>query len=76
MSRVNIENRVYRLKHGKKTNIPGINEAFDFKDGQEFHIVADVVYMGGFPLPGGMQKPFIGWVLNNKNLFVEDTRHF
>lgn len=76
MSRVNIENRVYRLKHGKKTNISGINETLDFKDGQEFHIVADVVYMGGFPLPGGMQKPFIEWILKNKNLFVEDTRHF
>ena len=76
MSRVNIENRVFRLKHGKKTTIPGINEQLDFQDGQEFHVVADVVYMGGFPLPAAMQKPFMDWVLNNKKLFVEDTRHF
>ena len=76
MSRVNIENRDYRLKNGKKTKKSGINETFDFKNGQEFHIVADVVYMGGFPLPPGMQKPFIDWILKNKNLFVGDTRHF
>ena len=76
MSRVNIENRVYRLKHGKKTIVPGIKEEFDFQNGQEFHIVADVIYMGGFPLPPNMQKTFIEWVLNNKQLFIEDTRHF
>jgi hypothetical protein len=76
MSRVNIENRVFRLKNGKKTNIPGINESFDFHNGQEFHIVADVLYMGGFPIPPTMQTPFMEWVLNNKNLFVEDTRNF
>jgi hypothetical protein len=76
MARVNIENRVFRLKHGKETRVPGVKDAFQFQDGQEFHIVADVIYMGGHPLPPGLQKPLIDWVLGNRILFVEDTRHF
>jgi hypothetical protein len=69
-------NRVFRLKHGKETMIPGVNDPFQFQDGQEFHIVADMMYMGGFPLPPGLQKPVMDWVLANPVLFVEDTRNF
>jgi hypothetical protein len=69
-------NRVFRLKYGKETMIPGIPDVLHLKDGEEFHIVADMMYMGGFPLPPGLQKPIIDWVLGNPILFVEDTRNF
>ena len=48
----------------------------NFESGQEFHIVADVLYMNGILLIPGLQKLLINWILNNKNLFVEDTRIF
>jgi len=76
MSNANTSNSVFRLKHGNTTNIPGIKEPFTFPNGQEFHIVGDVMYMGGFPLPMWMQKPFIEWVKKNPNLFINDTRIF
>ena len=71
-----IGNRVFRLKYGKETMVPGVPDMFTFKDGQEFHIVAGMMYMGGYPLPPGLQKPITDWVLGNPTLFVEDTRNF
>lgn len=76
MARVKISNSVFRLKHGATIQVPGIPDAMTFINGEEFQIVADVLYMRGFPLPGGMQGPMINWVINNKNLFVGDTRNF
>jgi len=69
-------NRVFRLKHGKETMVPGVSDVLSLKDGEEFHIVADMMYMSGFPLPPGLQKPIMDWVLGNPILFVEDTRNF
>ncbi len=69
-------NRVFRLKHGKETMVPGVSDSLHLKDGEEFHIVADMMYMSGFPLPPGLQKPIMDWVLGNPILFVEDTRNF
>jgi len=76
MARARISNAVFRLKHGATVQIPGIPDPLVLPNGQEFQIVADVVYMNGFPLSPGMQKPIIDWILANKVLFVPDTRNF
>jgi hypothetical protein len=76
MARVKIVNTVFRLKRGGKFKLPGIKDEVEFTNGQEFHIVSDLLYMNGFPVPGPMQGPIINWVINNKRLFVEDTRNF
>lgn len=76
MARVRIANTVFRLKRGGKFKLPGISDEVEFINGQEFHIVADLLYMNGFPVPGPMQGPIINWIVNNKILFVEDTRNF
>ena len=75
MANVRVINKVYRLKHGKKHNVPGIGD-LDFIDGEEFHIVSDMLYMRGYPLPGNMQQPLIKWINDNPSLFVYDTRNF
>lgn len=75
MAKVKITNKVFKLK--RKTELKAPNgEMLTFNDGQEFHIVADVLYMNGILLIPGLQKLLINWILNNKNLFVEDTRIF
>ena len=66
-----IVNKVYRLL--KDTTAP-----FDIqlKDNAELHIVQDVVYMNGFPLPFEMQTILYNWIINNPTLFRDDTRKF
>ena len=76
MARARISNAVYRLKHGKTVQIPGIPDPLVLQNGEEFHIVGDVVYMSGFPLSPGMQNPVIDWITKNPLLFVADTRNF
>tara|TARA_R110000772_G_scaffold132012_1_gene240603 strand:- start:246 stop:470 length:225 start_codon:yes stop_codon:yes gene_type:complete len=71
-----IENRVYRLKQAFNLQLPGYTDVMKFPPGHEFHIVRDVLYMGGFPLPAGLQRPLMDWIFANKTLFVEDTRNF
>jgi len=56
MARVKIANKVFRLKHGGEYDIPMLAK-LTFINGQEFHIVADLLYMNGFPLPMAMQTP-------------------
>jgi len=46
----------------------------EFKTATEFHIVMDVVYMKGFPLPQTLQATIINWLENNKNLVKEIHR--
>jgi len=48
----------------------------NFKGGEEFHIVTDVVYMQGHPLPPEMQNMFYEWITKNPTLFIDDTRQF
>lgn len=68
-----IQNKVYRLKHPQKFDqVDGI----EFKGGEEFHIVMDVVYMQGAMLPPEMQDMFYNWITKNPKLFVDDTRQF
>jgi len=76
MSKVKYSNKVFRLVKPMSVKFPGIPEALVFKLGEEFHIVADVLYMNGFPLPGPFQKPIIDWIETNPRLFVDDTRKF
>ena len=76
MSRVKYSNKVFRLVKPMTINFKGIPEPLVFKLGEEFHIVADVLYMNGFPLPAPFQKPIIDWIEGNPRLFVDDTRQF
>lgn len=76
MSKVKINDKVLRLKNDFNLSLPNTNDVFNFKGGQEFHIVADVLYMGGYPLPMGLQNFLIGWINDNPNLFVNDTRNW
>ena len=73
---IKINNSVFRLKHAKKIIIKGIPQPFEFRNGEEFHIIRDVVYMGGFPLPTNMQELVIKWIKDNPSLFINDTRNF
>lgn len=45
-----------------------------FKANDEFHIVMDVVYMNGFPLPMEFQPIIINWIQDNGKLFREIYR--
>ena len=74
MSRVKYVNRVFRLIKPMEVSFKGIAEPLKFKLGEEFHIVADVLYMHGFRAM--FQKPIIDWIEANPNLFVDDTRQF
>lgn len=76
MSRVKYSNKVFRLKKPMEVKFQNIPQALQFKLGEEFHIVADVLYMNGFPLPPAFQQPIINWIESNPKLFVDDTRQF
>ncbi len=60
--------KIYVLKKDSK-----LQNGLDFKEGMEFHIVMDVVYMQGYPVPQNVQPTIKNWILNNKNLFSEKT---
>ena len=50
-----------------------------FPNGTEFEIVADIVYMGGYPIPLELQKLIYDWLVANMSntvLFREDLRRF
>ena len=76
MANAKISNKVFRLKRAGTFNLPGIPDPLTFDNGEEFHIVGDVLYRKGFPVPAGFQGPIINWIVNNQILFVEDTRNF
>lgn len=71
-----IVNKVYRLRNYREVKLPGYNDKLKFPGGQEFHIVNDVLYIGGHPVPTEMQAKIIKWILDNPNLFIGDTRNF
>lgn len=74
--RAKYSNKVLRLKHGETVQLKGIPQSVTFRNGEEFHIVHDVVYMQGHPLEAGWQKPVIDWIEANPQKFVDDTRIF
>lgn len=74
MAKRAIGDMVLRLKQAETVNFPGIPQPMEFKSGEEFHIVADVVYMQGFPLPPAMQSAMYNWLVNNPTKFIGDNR--
>jgi hypothetical protein len=73
MSKVKIVDRVFRLKNNFDLKIPN-GDTINLKGGSELHIVTDVLYMNGYPLPIGLQDYMINWIINNPNLFINDNR--
>ena len=45
-----------------------------FKKNQEFEIVMDVVYMGGYPVALNTQKVIFNWINANPKLFTDITK--
>ena len=76
MAKVKYVNKVFRLKKPMEISLRNIPEALKFKLGEEFHIVLDVLYMNGHPLPRMFQTSLISWIESNQNLFLDDTRQF
>lgn len=74
MSKIKRVDTVLRLKKPMSVKLDGVKEVINFKLGEEFHIVADVLYMNGYMVPPNMQKILIKWIDDNPNLFVNDTR--
>jgi hypothetical protein len=74
MSKVKIVDCVFRLKKDFLFNLSV--QPINLVSGQEFHIVQDVLYMNGYPVPMDMQHLMIDWVLNNKELFTTDNRNW
>jgi hypothetical protein len=66
-----IQNGVFRLT---KDSI--VMDGMDFKAGQEFEVIAGVVYMGGFPLQLNLQALIKDWMSKNMPILVNDTRNF
>ena len=74
MSRVKYSNKVFRLTKPMEINLKGVPQTLQFKLGEEFHMVADVLYIRG--VMSMIQKPIIDWIEANPNLFIDDTRNF
>ena len=76
MNKIKYVNKVFRLKKAMEVSFKTIPEPLKFKLSEEFHIVGDVLYMGGFLLPAPFQAPIINWIESNPKLFLDDTRNF
>ena len=63
-------NYIYTLQSPQKVG------EIEFKQGQEFNIINEVVYMEGFPLPLGWQSLVLNWIKDNKKLFIIINREF
>ena len=66
-----ISNKLFILKENKD-----LGNGLGFQEGQEFHIVSDVVYMQGMPITMDMQKFMYKWITENEKLFRLDSRSF
>ena len=64
-----INNKVYRLK--KDTDV---GKDMPLKAGQEVEVVQNVVYINGNMVPPSFQNLFLTWIINNPELFEDDTR--
>lgn len=64
-----ISNKILLLKRAAS-----LTEEMSFPTGTEFHIVSDVVYMKGFPLPPDLQSLVYNWIVANPKLFKEIFR--
>jgi hypothetical protein len=66
-----LKNGIYVLKSEAT-----LSNGLIFKQGQEIEVVANVVYMGGFPLPFNLQAKILNWMSDNLSLFKLDNRNF
>ena len=66
-----IKNKVLVLKKDAT-----LEHGLEFKRGQEFEIVMDVVYMHGFKVQDNINAFIVNWIKANLKLFREDTRNF
>ena len=64
-----ITNKVYRLKQAAE-----VAKSMLLPAGQEIEILNGVVYVNGFMVDTRLQEVFYNFVLNNQNLFKDDTR--
>lgn len=64
-----IANKILVTKEESK-----LPNGLEFKTGTEFHIVMDVVYMQGFPLPQNLQATILSWMDSNPDIFKEIFR--
>jgi len=62
---------VYKIKENCS-----VSNGIEFKKGQEIELVGGVIYMSGFPLPFNLQSMISSWMINNKELLLNDTRNF
>lgn len=66
-----IKNKVYRLKQDVE-----VAKGMSLPSGQEIEIVQNVVYINGNLVPPSFQDLFLNFVINNPNLFQDDTREW
>jgi hypothetical protein len=66
-----IKNKVYRLKQDVE-----VAKGMSLPSGQEIEIVQNVVYINGNLVPPNFQDLFLNFVINNPNLFQDDTREW
>lgn len=66
-----IQNRVLKLKKDAL-----VGKDMPLQAGQEIEIVMDVVYINGFMVPPALQSIFYVWIINNPDLFSDDTRQW
>ena len=66
-----IKNKVYRLKQDVE-----VAKGMSLPSGQEIEIVQNVVYINGNLVPPNFQDLFLNFIINNPNLFQDDTREW
>ncbi len=64
-----IRNKVLKLKQDATIAKSGLS----FKKNQEFQIVMNVVYMGGYPVAVTSQSLILNWINSNPSLFTDIT---
>jgi hypothetical protein len=71
-----IGDKVYRLKHGQELELPNYKNTIKFSNGEEFHVINNVLYMRGVPVAPHLHDSILNWILDNPLLFINDTRQF
>jgi hypothetical protein len=64
-----LKNGVYRLLQNAE-----VGKDMPLPAGQEIEIINGVVYVNGFMVDTRLQSIFYNFILNNQNLFKDDTR--
>jgi len=64
-----LKNGVYKLLKSAE-----VGQGMPLPAGQEIEILNGVVYVNGFMVDTRLQEVFYNFVLNNQNLFKDDTR--